>query len=59
MGSFMTKRSLLQVVICGYWFYYSSRVKKLAIKLNNLLINGQIWLYYEVEAKKRLGFIVR
>ncbi|WP_201585602.1 hypothetical protein [Psychrobacter sp. HII-4] len=55
----MTKRSLLQVVICGYWFYYSSRVKKLAIKLNNLLINGQIWLYYEVEAKKRLGFIVR
>ncbi len=56
MGSFMTKRSLLQVVICGYWFYYSSRVKKLAIKLNNLLINGQIWLYYEIESQKTTKF---
>ncbi len=40
-GKSHDKTFFLQELICGYSLYYSSRVNKLAIKLNNSTINGK------------------
>ena len=40
-GKSHDKTFFRQELICGYLLYYSSRVNKLAIKLNNSTINGK------------------